>query len=119
VRGHLQATIQVAAQAVPLLCCQQAYGATDEQLIAAASALQDIEQTQFVCDYIAGKHTREEFFDTFHPNAMSQGFDPDQDLQSIGIANQTTMLKVTQTLQDPVDNATAVQESCPARGGRL
>lgn len=47
-----------------------------------------------MCDYIAGKHTREEFFATFHPNAMSKDFDPDQDLQSIGIANQTTMLKV-------------------------
>lgn len=45
-------------------------------------------------DFIGGKHTREEFFDTFHPNAYHRGFEPEQDLQSIGIANQTTMLKV-------------------------
>ena len=62
--------------------------------LTAPHAPQDIEETQFVCDYIAGKHTRDEFFATFHPNAMSKGFNPDEDLQSIGIANQTTMLKV-------------------------
>lgn len=46
-----------------------------------------------MCDYILGQHTADEFFAQFHANAMSKGFDPDQDLQSIGIANQTTMLK--------------------------
>lgn len=65
----------------------------------ASSAPQDIEETQFVCDYIAGQHNRDEFFAKFHPNAMSKGFDPDQDLQSIGIANQTTMLKVPMSVQ--------------------
>lgn len=56
--------------------------------------MQDITEAQFVVDYIGGRKTREELFDTFHPNAYHDGFDPDQDLQSIGIANQTTMLKV-------------------------
>lgn len=55
-----------------------------------------------MCDYIAGKHTREEFFATFHPNAMSKGFNPDEDLQSIGIANQTTMLKVSACVRSRV-----------------
>ncbi len=55
---------------------------------------QDLDECQFVVDYIGGKHNAEEFFARFHPNAMSKGFDPDADLQSIGIANQTTMLKV-------------------------
>lgn len=58
--------------------------------------MQDLKEAQFVVDYIGGRHSREEFFDFFHPNAYHLGFDPDQDLQSIGIANQTTMLKVGQ-----------------------
>lgn len=70
--------------------------------LTAPHAPQDIGETQFVCDYIAGKHTRDEFFATFHPNAMSKGFNPDEDLQSIGIANQTTMLKVSACVRSKV-----------------
>ncbi|HET6371835.1 MAG TPA: 4-hydroxy-3-methylbut-2-enyl diphosphate reductase, partial [Candidatus Polarisedimenticolia bacterium] len=56
--------------------------------------VRDMEQTQVVCDYIAaggdgGRHER--FLATFQ-NAMSPDFDPDRDLQRLGVANQTTML---------------------------
>ena len=53
--------------------------------------VRDKEETQMVCDYIEGKGNREAFLTHFE-NAMSPKFDPDQDLQHIGCANQTTML---------------------------
>jgi 4-hydroxy-3-methylbut-2-enyl diphosphate reductase len=49
-------------------------------------------QAQFVADYILKGGDRAEFYDRFE-NAHSRGFDPDRDLERIGIANQTTMLK--------------------------
>ena len=49
---------------------------------------------RYVCDYLVHGGDREEFFRTFHPNAMSRGFDPDVDFKRVGLANQTTMLKV-------------------------
>ncbi len=48
---------------------------------------------RYVCDYILNGGDREEFFAKFDPRAMSRGFDPDRDLERVGIANQTTMLK--------------------------
>jgi 4-hydroxy-3-methylbut-2-enyl diphosphate reductase len=44
-----------------------------------------------VCDYIAGKGDRTAFLTQFAA-AASPGFDPDQDLARVGLANQTTML---------------------------
>ncbi len=52
----------------------------------------DLEEAQFVADYILGKGDREQFMRHFS-KACSTGFDPDKDLQRIGVANQTTMLK--------------------------
>ena len=52
----------------------------------------NLEESQYVCDYILQGGDREEFLNKFK-NAHSAGFDPDTDLESIGIANQTTMLK--------------------------
>lgn len=52
----------------------------------------NMEQAEYVCDYILQGGDRQEFLNRFH-NAMSEGFDPDRDLEHIGIANQTTMLK--------------------------
>jgi 4-hydroxy-3-methylbut-2-enyl diphosphate reductase len=51
----------------------------------------DREETQIVCDYILGRGTREAFLKRFE-HAVPPGFDPDRDLQHIGLANQTTML---------------------------
>lgn len=52
----------------------------------------NLEQANYVCDYILNGGNREEFLTKFK-NAYSEGFDPDRDLEQIGIANQTTMLK--------------------------
>lgn len=52
----------------------------------------NLKEAQYVCDYILNGGNKEEFLNKFK-NAHSEGFDPDKDLVSLGIANQTTMLK--------------------------
>ena len=52
----------------------------------------NITQAQYVSNYMLNGGDKAEFLDKFH-NAYSQGFDPDRDLERIGVANQTTMLK--------------------------
>ncbi len=52
----------------------------------------NIEETNYVCDYIRNGGDREEFLKKFE-GAYSDGFDPELHLQRIGVANQTTMLK--------------------------
>ena len=52
----------------------------------------DLEEAQLVADYILGKGDRQAFMDRF-ATACSPGFDPDRDLDRLGVANQTTMLK--------------------------
>ena len=52
----------------------------------------DLEEAQYVANYILGKGNREDFLRRFS-KASSQGFDPDKDLERLGVANQTTMLK--------------------------
>ncbi|NEO40426.1 MAG: 4-hydroxy-3-methylbut-2-enyl diphosphate reductase [Moorea sp. SIOASIH] len=59
--------------------------------------LLNLQEAEYVANYILNGGNREEFLDKFK-NAMSVGFDPEQDLERIGIANQTTMLK-TETEQ--------------------
>ena len=51
-----------------------------------------LKEAQMVADYILGKGDRDAFMAKF-VNACSRGFDPDRDLQRLGVANQTTMLK--------------------------
>lgn len=56
--------------------------------------VRDMEESALVCDYIArrpGHLTREEFMEHFNHKA-TPGFDPDVDLERVGVANQTTML---------------------------
>jgi 4-hydroxy-3-methylbut-2-enyl diphosphate reductase len=53
--------------------------------------VRDLDEADFVCDYILGKGTREAFLEKF-TKAASAGFDPVNDLQLLGLANQTTML---------------------------
>ena len=52
----------------------------------------DLEEAIYVCDYILGEGNRNDFMNKF-AKACSNGFDPDKDLERVGVANQTTMLK--------------------------
>lgn len=53
--------------------------------------VRDLEQAGVVCGYIEGREDRRRFEETF-AGCTSAGFDPDRDLERIGLANQTTML---------------------------
>jgi 4-hydroxy-3-methylbut-2-en-1-yl diphosphate reductase len=57
----------------------------------------DRPETEIVCDYIRHGGDRAAFLKHFE-KAASPGFDPDCDLQHIGLANQTTML-MTESLE--------------------
>lgn len=48
-------------------------------------------EAEYVCDYIANGGSRIEFLRKFQ-EAASEGFDPDCNLERVGLANQTTML---------------------------
>jgi 4-hydroxy-3-methylbut-2-enyl diphosphate reductase len=52
----------------------------------------NLTQTDYVCNYILKGGNKQEFLDKFK-GAYSPGFDPDQHLQAVGVANQTTMLR--------------------------
>eukprot|EP00932_Pfiesteria_piscicida_P012067 SRR837773.23370.p2 GENE.SRR837773.23370~~SRR837773.23370.p2 ORF type:complete len:300 (-),score=168.85 SRR837773.23370:90-872(-) len=51
-----------------------------------------MEEAEYVAQYILGFGNKEEFMKKF-AKAMSPGFDPDEHLVKVGVANQTTMLK--------------------------
>ncbi len=57
----------------------------------------DRAETDAVCSYILGRGDRAVFMARFK-NAVPPDFDPDRDLQRIGLANQTTML-MTESLE--------------------
>ncbi len=57
----------------------------------------DVEETNEVCHYIRHGGDRAQFLTRFR-DAVSPGFDPDRDLQHVGLANQTTML-MSESLQ--------------------
>ena len=52
----------------------------------------NLAQAEYVTNYILHGGDKQEFLTKFK-NAYSEGFDPDRDLDKVGIANQTTMLK--------------------------
>eukprot|EP00927_Polykrikos_kofoidii_P042547 TRINITY_DN36550_c0_g1_i1.p1 TRINITY_DN36550_c0_g1~~TRINITY_DN36550_c0_g1_i1.p1 ORF type:complete len:605 (+),score=114.13 TRINITY_DN36550_c0_g1_i1:59-1816(+) len=51
-----------------------------------------MDEAEYVANYMLGVGNREEFMEKF-AHATSDGFDPDVDLDRVGVANQTTMLK--------------------------
>jgi len=51
-----------------------------------------LKDTDYVCDYIRHGGNKQEFLERFR-NAHSPGFDPDIHLKTVGVANQTTMLR--------------------------
>jgi 4-hydroxy-3-methylbut-2-enyl diphosphate reductase len=53
--------------------------------------VRNLEETGYVVDFIAGRTSAASLKEKLG-HAMSPGFDPETDLQSIGVANQTTML---------------------------
>jgi 4-hydroxy-3-methylbut-2-enyl diphosphate reductase len=53
--------------------------------------IRDKEEAAYVCGYIVKGGEKAGFMSRFQ-RAVSKGFDPERDLQRIGLANQTTML---------------------------
>src|SRR5208283_295849 len=53
--------------------------------------VRDMAEARIVADYIEGRGTRDAFRTRLGP-AASANFDPDRDLERVGVANQTTML---------------------------
>ncbi|MDC0144884.1 4-hydroxy-3-methylbut-2-enyl diphosphate reductase [Verrucomicrobia bacterium] len=51
-----------------------------------------LQETDYVCDYIENGGDKKEFLKKFE-GAFSEGFDPDQHLKAVGVANQTTMMR--------------------------
>jgi 4-hydroxy-3-methylbut-2-enyl diphosphate reductase len=67
--------------------------------------LKNMEETECLIDFISGKRDVSEFHDTFK-GRFSEGFDPEIDLQRIGVVNQTTMLAAdTQAIADRLKQA--------------
>jgi 4-hydroxy-3-methylbut-2-en-1-yl diphosphate reductase len=52
----------------------------------------NLAETDYVCNYILHGGDRAAFLKKF-AGAYSPGFDPDQHLVAVGVANQTTMLR--------------------------
>jgi 4-hydroxy-3-methylbut-2-enyl diphosphate reductase len=59
--------------------------------------VRDLEETALVCEFIRGRSTAADLMTRFR-GAASENFDPERDLQRIGLANQTTML-MSETLK--------------------
>jgi 4-hydroxy-3-methylbut-2-en-1-yl diphosphate reductase len=66
-----------------------------------------LADTDYVCDYIRHGGDKQAFLDKFR-GAYSPGFDPDIHLRTIGVANQTTMLRgETEEVQRRIQKAIA------------
>ncbi len=66
----------------------------------ASVIVSDMTEAVALGNYIIGSKPRSEFYDEFE-GKYSPGFDPDRDLQRVGVVNQTTMLATeTQAIAD-------------------
>ena len=62
--------------------------------------VRDMEEAIRLADYITGNKTKEDFYEEFAWQ-FSEGFDPNRDLDRVGVVNQTTMLATeTQAIAD-------------------
>jgi 4-hydroxy-3-methylbut-2-enyl diphosphate reductase len=59
--------------------------------------VRNLTETGYVTDFIRGRIGADELTEKLG-HGMSEGFDPDEDLEAVGVANQTTML-MSETLQ--------------------
>ncbi|MDP4828034.1 MAG: 4-hydroxy-3-methylbut-2-enyl diphosphate reductase [Flavobacteriales bacterium] len=63
----------------------------------------DMQETELLCAFIEGHKPWSAFFEVFNESRGSVGFDPEKDLQRVGVVNQTTMLASdTQAIADRV-----------------
>lgn len=66
--------------------------------------VENMKQAQILAEYMTGTRPASQFFEDFK-NQYSEGFDPEKDLQRIGVVNQTTMLASdTQGIADHLKN---------------
>jgi 4-hydroxy-3-methylbut-2-enyl diphosphate reductase len=66
--------------------------------------VENMKQAELLAEYIKGSKPADGFFEDFK-NQYSEGFNPEQDLQRIGVVNQTTMLASdTQGIADFLKN---------------
>lgn len=67
----------------------------------------DLDETDAVCDYIVHGGDKSAFLEKFR-GAVSPGFDPDIHLRTVGVANQTTMMRgETEEVQRRIQQAIA------------
>lgn len=70
------------------------------KLSGASLIVRDMTETRFLSEVILGERSKDEFYNFFE-GKYSEGFDPESDLQRIGVVNQTTMLATeTQEIAD-------------------
>lgn len=74
--------------------------------------VKDMSEAEYVAKYMLGEGNREEFMEKFS-KALSEGFDPDTDLDRVGIANQTTMLKGETSLIGKLFERTMIKKFGP------
>lgn len=66
----------------------------------ASIVVRDMEEAQRLAAYISGDKSKEEFYTEF-AGRFSEGFNPEKDLERVGVVNQTTMLATeTQAIAD-------------------
>jgi 4-hydroxy-3-methylbut-2-enyl diphosphate reductase len=65
-----------------------------------ALIVKDLNETKFLSEVILGGRSKKDFYD-FFDEKYSPGFDPEKDLNKVGVVNQTTMLaSETQDIAD-------------------
>ena len=65
-----------------------------------ALIVKDLIETKFLSEVITGERSKKDFYD-FFDEKYSPGFDPEKDLNKVGVVNQTTMLaSETQDIAD-------------------